>query len=740
IRCTGIIGLARTLLVINTLESPAHNAAMHQSTYLNNMLNDMLEASKTKDNGERTFKAKLLTSMNPVELHLDDVFTSIQGLSLISKGDDVLHGQLLDMLYNRATTLDDQRHLNDNHERLSSRCLDLVCAISSMVPHVSKEGRVVALNAAKIVFDDPTSDLDALWRLRKACGPLGLGDVVANIDKAFYSRIAYMARVDDYNNNGNDERDDGGTLISGKEATARRSSSVAAAIEWAAQSREGLEGLPTAVKSAVQDGVKSVLLPNEIARIIHTCLLCASRIGVSTDAAVSLLRGATERMMSIKGSLTRDDIYCMMLGLLKTRHNETEYHHVLLDALESKGMEMLESFKPRQLAVVLRVLLHKVNKDDEPQAGQGHDDDIVHAIIGVLGTRGRELDIDSINDIIKDTYTYHGKDRLTQSQRASVTEVLRLIFSISDDNNERAPQIELLYASLDALGGTKKGTTALHLLCILADHGLASSSSSRVLGQEQEIPLAAVLRQYIKDNPPRNMKSSDIARACRYVDVLGDSFDVSEAVEDFIAKPNNILLMTTPQYVLLLAATTVMRSKRYHFNDDDDANNATVKLASILFDQYSLHGTRDDLSANDIMTIIAACLQHSAELTASRRTFNDPLLAEAIRLSSSILSTLSTAITPTSNNNMKDITVALKAMARLDWYSTQCITSMIDALITTRLTSSSMEYVGDLMQSLRVLRVHDTPLLRRLVTWYKWMLRQSYGDTTTTNSSSRARP
>ncbi|KAF4701532.1 hypothetical protein FOZ62_029585, partial [Perkinsus olseni] len=632
IRCTGIIGLARTLLVINTLESPAHNAAMHQSTYLNNMLNDMLEASKTKDNGERTFKAKLLTSMNPVELHLDDVFTSIQGLSLISKGDDVLHGQLLDMLYNRATTLDDQRHLNDNHERLSSRCLDLVCAISSMVPHVSKEGRVVALNAAKIVFDDPTSDLDALWRLRKACGPLGLGDVVANIDKAFYSRIAYMARVDDYNNNGNDERDDGGTLISGKEATARRSSSVAAAIEWAAQSREGLEGLPTAIKSAVQDGVKSVLLPNEIARIIHTCLLCASRIGVSTDAAVSLLRGATERMMSIKGSLTRDDIYCMMLGLLKTRHNETEYHHVLLDALESKGMEMLESFKPRQLAVVLRVLLHKVNKDDEPQAGQGHDDDIVHAIIGVLGTRGRELDIDSINDIIKDTYTYHGKDRLTQSQRASVTEVLRLIFSISDDNNERAPQIELLYASLDALGGTKKGTTALHLLCILADHGLASSSSSRVLGQEQEIPLAAVLRQYIKDNPPRNMKSSDIARACRYVDVLGDSFDVSEAVEDFIAKPNNILLMTTPQYVLLLAATTVMRSKRYHFNDDDDANNATVKLASILFDQYSLHGTRDDLSANDIMTIIAACLQHSAELTASRRTFNDPLLAEAIRI------------------------------------------------------------------------------------------------------------
>ncbi|KAF4687948.1 hypothetical protein FOZ60_003297 [Perkinsus olseni] len=110
------------------------------------------------------------------------------------------------------------------------------------------------------------------------------------------------------------------------------------------------------------------------------------------------------------------------------------------------------------------------------------------------------------------------------------------------------------------------------------------------------------------------------------------------------------------------------------------------------------------------------------------------------QLSSSILSTLSTAITPTSNNNMKDITVALKAMARLDWYSTQCITSMIDALITTRLTSSSMEYVGDLMQSLRVLRVHDTPLLRRLVTWYKWMLRQSYGDTTTTNSSSRARP
>ncbi|KAF4726043.1 hypothetical protein FOZ62_026176 [Perkinsus olseni] len=276
------------------------------------------------------------------------------------------------------------------------------------------------------------------------------------------------------------------------------------------------------------------------------------------------------------------------------------------------------------------------------------------------------------------------------------------------------------------------------------------------------------------------MKSSDIARACRYVDVLGDLFDVSEAVEDFLAKPNNILLMTTPQYVQLLAATTVMRSKRYHFNDDD-ANNATVRLASILFDQYSLHGTRDDLSANDIMTIIAACLQHSAELTASRRTFNDPLLAEAIRvlvpvihdsaprplidfltllsqkkealpntsqlniysplsqLSSSILATLSTAITPTSNNNhMKDITVALKAMARLDWYSTQCITSMIDALMTTRLTSSSMEYVGDLMQSLRVLRVHDTPLLRRLVTWYKWMLRQSYGDTTT--NSSRARP
>ncbi|KAF4699398.1 hypothetical protein FOZ62_004102 [Perkinsus olseni] len=232
-----------------------------------------------------------------------------------------------------------------------------------------------------------------------------------------------------------------------------------------------------------------------------------------------------------------------------------------------------------------------------------------------------------------------------------------------------------------------------------------------------------------------------------------------------------------------------MRSKRYHFNGgDDDANNATVKLASILFDQYSLHGTRDDLSANDIMTIIAACLRHSAaELTASRRTFNDPLLAEAIRvlvpvihdspsrplidfltllsqkkealpntsqlniysplsqLSSSILSTLSTTITPTSNNNhMKDITLALKAMARLDWYSTRCITSMVDALMTTRLTSSSMEYVGDLMQSLRVLRVHDTPLLQRVVTWYKWMLRQSYGDTTTTttnsSSSSRARP
>ncbi|KAF4652079.1 hypothetical protein FOZ61_009937 [Perkinsus olseni] len=786
IRCTGIIGLARTLLVINTLESPAHNAAMHQSAYLNNMLNDMLEASKTKDNGERTFKAKLLTSMSPVELHLDDVFTSIQGLSLICRGsDDVLHGQqLLDMLYNRATTLGDDQHLNDNHEKLSSRCLDLVCAISSMVPHVSKEGRMVALNAAKIVFDDPTSDLDALWRLRKACGPLGLGDVVVNIDKAFYSRIAYMARIDHYNNNGNDERDDGGTLISGKEATARRSSSVAAAIEWAAQSREGLEGLPTAVKSAVQDGVKSVLLPNEIARIIHTCLLCASRIGVSTDAAVSLLRGATERMMSIKGSLTRDDIYCMMVGLLKTRHNETEYHRVLLDALQSKGMEMLDSFKPHQLAVVLRVLLHKVNKDDAPQAGQGDDDSIVHAIIGVLGTRGRELDIDSINDIIKDTYTYHGKDRLTQSQRASVTEVLRLIFSISDDNNERAPQIELLYASLDALGANKKGTTALHLLCILADHGLASSSSSsRVLGQEQEIPLAAVLRQYIKDNPPRNMKSSDIARITITITIITAGAGAAEAVEDFMAKPNNILLMTTPQYVQLLAATTVMRSKRYHFNDDDDAKNATVKLASILFDQYSLHGTRDDLSANDIMTIIAACLQHSAELTASRRTFNDPLLAEAIRvlvpvihdsparplidfltllsqkkealpntselnvysplsqLSSSILSTLSitTIITPTSNNHMKDITLALKAMARLDWYSTRCITSMIDALMTTRLTSSSMEYVGDLMQSLRVLRVHDTPLLQRVVTWYKWMLRQSYGDTTTTNSS-RARP
>ncbi|KAF4653981.1 hypothetical protein FOL46_008917, partial [Perkinsus olseni] len=192
-----------------------------------------------------------------------------------------------------------------------------------------------------------------------------------------------------------------------------------------------------------------------------------------------------------------------------------------------------------------------------------------------------------------------------------------------------------------------------------------------------------------------------------------------------------------------------MRSKRYHFNDDDDAKNATVKLASILFDQYSLHGTRDDLSANDIMTIIAACLQHSAELTASRRTFNDPLLAEAIRvlvpvihdsparplidfltllsqkkealpntselnvysplsqLSSSILSTLSitTIITPTSNNHMKDITLALKAMARLDWYSTRCITSMIDALMTTRLTSSSMEYVGDL----GVKRLASTP-------------------------------
>lgn len=45
---------------MDKLESPAHRAAIQQSGNLRNVLNDMLEASRTKDNGERTFKAKLL--------------------------------------------------------------------------------------------------------------------------------------------------------------------------------------------------------------------------------------------------------------------------------------------------------------------------------------------------------------------------------------------------------------------------------------------------------------------------------------------------------------------------------------------------------------------------------------------------------------------------------------------------------------------------------------------------------
>ncbi|EER01674.1 hypothetical protein Pmar_PMAR018712, partial [Perkinsus marinus ATCC 50983] len=175
--------------------------------------------------------------------------------------------------------------------------------------------------------------------------------------------------------------------------------------------------------------------------------------------------------------------------------------------------------------------------------------------------------------------------------------------------------------------------------------------------------------------------------------------------------------------------------------------------------------TRNDLRPDDIITIIEASLQNSNEVS-RKWTFQDPILAEAIRvlvpvihdadskvliqfittlshnkdvlpnlsqlnryspiaqLSSSILSTLSTT-SPTLS--VRDMTQALKAMARLDWYSTRCITAITDAIINARLTSTSMDHIGDLAQSLRVMRVHDSPLLRKLVTWYKWMLKASYG-------------
>lgn len=45
-----------------------------------------------------------------------------------------------------------------------------------------------------------------------------------------------------------------------------------------------------------------------------------------------------------------------------------------------------------------------------------------------------------------------------------MTDVLKTIFSISD-GYERAAEIELIEASLDALGDNKKANTALHLLC-----------------------------------------------------------------------------------------------------------------------------------------------------------------------------------------------------------------------------------------------------------------------------------
>lgn len=84
---------------------------------------------------------------------------------------------------------------------------------------------------------------------------------------------------------------------------------------------------------------------------------------------------------------------------------------------------MLNIFKPYQLAVVIRVLLQKVVVHDE-NGGRRDDEAIMKAIIDILGqhhihvinhhhltvTRGREFDIDSITDIIKDTYTYDGND------------------------------------------------------------------------------------------------------------------------------------------------------------------------------------------------------------------------------------------------------------------------------------------------------------------------------------------
>lgn len=48
--------------------------------------------------------------MSPIELHLDDVLTSIQALSIHTGGDT----ELLDMLYSRAATM-----LDDSSTRLT---------------------------------------------------------------------------------------------------------------------------------------------------------------------------------------------------------------------------------------------------------------------------------------------------------------------------------------------------------------------------------------------------------------------------------------------------------------------------------------------------------------------------------------------------------------------------------------------------------------------------------------------
>lgn len=108
-----------------------------------------------------------------------------------------------------------------------------------------------------------------------------------------------------------------------------------------------------------------------------------------------------------------------------------------------------------------------------------------------------------------------------------------------------------------------------------------------------------------------------VSGACRYTDVLQDSFDVLEVLDDFVSKANNILLMTTEQCttiitkcrkdgiiiisfldVQLLAASIVMESKRQSLYTKSN-NSATTKLATILFDQYSLYGNSSSDSSDN---------------------------------------------------------------------------------------------------------------------------------------------